>query len=70
MHFPVAGGAANLAGENRNVMPRRAEALRSNDQIALGAAAGTIETAREDSYSHWKAPRAAAVESVRRGFPE
>ena len=50
--IPVAGCATDLVGENRNLMPRRAQAVRRNDQIALGAAARAIETARQQRYPH------------------
>ena len=51
-NVPVAGCAAYLVGENRNLMPARAQEVRGDDQIALGAAAGAIETARQQRYSH------------------
>jgi hypothetical protein len=52
MHLPVAGCAANLVGKNRNSMARSAQAVRRYDQIAFGATAGAIETARQQRYPH------------------
>jgi hypothetical protein len=52
MNIPVAGRAADLTCENGNLMARRAQALRRNNQIALGAAARAIETARQNRYPH------------------
>ena len=51
-NLPAAGLTANLVGENRNLMPRRAQTLRRDDQVALGAAAGAIETSRKQRYTH------------------
>ena len=58
--IPAAGRAADLVGENRHLMPRGAQALRGDDQIALGAAAIAIESAREQRYAHQAALRRCA----------
>ena len=51
-NLPAACRTANLVGENCNLMPRCAQTLRSDDQVALGAAAGAVETSRKQRYTH------------------